>query len=251
MCGELSGGRPDAGPHTVRIPAEILLPDRAAVLREQGVPEDARLTPEAEGALAAARTEALRLARPMGMYREITPHRFAWVLEGEGLNAPDDVVSRIYPRASRLALFAATLGPAISETIQHAFRLGDYPFAYNLDCVASSMADAAAAYLQQLYQNTVHSDGWGCMRYSPGYCGWHLTGQRRLFAVLDPSKIGMSLTESCLMQPLKSVSGVLIAGPRRIHVFSNNFPYCEDCLTKTCRDRIRALLREGLPEEES
>ncbi len=250
MSGPLSGVAAAGEVHIVQIPPGLLLPDRATVLQEQGVPPDARLSPEAEAVLAAALAEALRLARPVGMYREISPDGFAWVLEGEGLNQPHDVVSLIYPRGSRLALFAGTLGPAVSETIQHAFRQGDYPFAYNLDCVASLMADATAAHLQQLYQDEVGCDGWGCMRYSPGYCGWHLTGQRRLFAVLEPWRIGVSLTESCLMQPIKSVSGVLIAGPRRIHVFPNNFPYCEDCRTKSCRDRIRALLREGLPEED-
>lgn len=233
----------------LKLAPEDLWPDRQAVLEQQGVPAEAPLKPLAEEVLAASRLEGLRLARPLGMYREVSMEEFAWVLEGEGLNHPDDIVSRIFPKAARLALFAATLGPAVSDTIQHAFRQGDYPFAYNLDTVASLMADAAAERLQHEYQQQVFSPGWGVMRYSPGYCGWHLTGQRRLFSALEPSRIGMSLTESCLMQPMKSVSGVLIAGPRRIHVFSNNFTYCDECRTQTCRDRIRRLLLEGSPDD--
>ncbi len=49
-------------------------------------------------------------------------------------------------------------------------------------------------------------------RYSPGYCDWPLTEQRLMFALLRPEKIGLTLSESYLMQPQKSVTAVMGIG---------------------------------------
>ena len=54
-------------------------------------------------------------------------------------------------------------------------------------------------------------------------------------------RIGIELSDSCLMSPLKSVSGVLVAGPAEIHDFENDFEFCLDCTTWECRDRIASI----------
>ena len=47
-------------------------------------------------------------------------------------------------------------------------------------------------------------------RYSPGYADFPLAAQRELLALLDaPRKVGVSLTDSLLMVPSKSVSAVI------------------------------------------
>jgi hypothetical protein len=82
------------------------------------------------------------------------------------------------------------------------------------------------------------------LTYSPGYCGWHITGQRALFARLKPEEIGIKLTASCLMRPLKSVSGVILAGEREAHLFDDSYPFCDECADRPCRARIASL---GVP----
>ncbi len=77
--------------------------------------------------------------------------------------------------------------------------------------------------------------------YSPGYCGWDLSGQRQLFAQLQPDAIGISLNDSCLMQPMKSVSGVFVAGEGEIHEFVNEYDFCSLCTTMACRRRLKSL----------
>ncbi|UCE26659.1 MAG: hypothetical protein JSW52_09965, partial [Candidatus Coatesbacteria bacterium] len=81
----------------------------------------------------------------------------------------------------------------------------------------------------------------GVLRYSPGYCGWDISGQKKLFEYLKPNDVGITLRESYLMEPLKSVSGVIVAGPAEIHDFELNYPFCRDCVTKFCRDRIKSV----------
>ena len=59
----------------------------------------------------------------------------------------------------------------------------------------------------------------------------------------NPDEIGITLRDSFLMEPLKSISGVVVAGPAEIHVFDDDYPFCEDCDTRGCRRRIRAILK--------
>jgi hypothetical protein len=88
----------------------------------------------------------------------------------------------------------------------------------------------------------------GIMRYSPGYCGWHISAQKKLFEYLKPKEIGISLLESYLMTPLKSITGVLIAGKRTIHIFNADFPFCSKCKNHSCQNRIKQLFTdEGNP----
>ena len=46
---------------------------------------------------------------------------------------------------------------------------------------------------------------------------------------------------AALMSPIKSVSGVIVAGRPDIHGFDNNFDFCRECVTKECRVRIASL----------
>jgi hypothetical protein len=117
-----------------------------------------------------------------------------------------------------------------------------------LDGIASERAESAANLLGQAFLDSLLQDGEAGPRtrvlpYSPGYCGWHITGQRRLFAFLAPGRIDIELNASCLMSPIKSVSGVLVAGPPPAHAFRNYFDFCPDCTTKDCRERIASTTR--------
>ena len=59
-----------------------------------------------------------------------------------------------------------------------------------------------------------------------------------------PERIGVSQRDSFVMEPLKSVSGVLIAGPGEPHDLPTDYLCCGECETQGCRERLRALLAE-------
>lgn len=62
-------------------------------------------------------------------------------------------------------------------------------------------------------------------RFSPGYCGWNLSEQKGLFACMPAGVCDVTLTESCLMYPIKSVSGLIGFGE---HV-KNKVHECDLC----------------------
>jgi hypothetical protein len=232
----------------VDLSVDAILPDRSLVLMHQGLPPNAAVPDHIAALHAEAADVFARTAVPKALWAEISAQEFARTYEGDGNNDPTGPVADIYPRADRLALFAATVGPAVTDAIAAGFTQNDFALASMLDAVASEAADRAAEVLETLFQSTLQADGWHppdgrVLRYSPGYCGWHVTGQRTLFAALRPETVGITLTESCLMQPLKSVSGVLVAGPLAAHEFAPTYDVCTTCETFTCRDRLRELRR--------
>jgi hypothetical protein len=77
--------------------------------------------------------------------------------------------------------------------------------------------------------------------YCPGHCGWHISGQARLFELLRPEEIGVSLNANWVMRPVKSISGFLVAAELRVHRFRPDFPFCKDCKEHKCVQRLAIL----------
>lgn len=221
-------------------------PDRAQVLHHLGIPAATELSDRIEQLYKSGSELFAEHTEPRGIVADITPDDFAEVYRGEGQNAPDGPVSAIFPRAEHLALFAITLGERIGTAMGQCFASGDFPLAYMLDAMASVAADQTAELAERRFATTLRERGWttpdgAALRYSPGYCGWNVSAQKKLFGYLQPATVGLTLTESCVMQPLKSVSGVLIAGPKTIHRFSPTYDFCATCEDRTCRGRMREL----------
>jgi cobalamin-dependent methionine synthase I len=178
--------------------------------------------------------------------QEVTVSEFEAIFEGEGQNDPESPLATIYPQAEGLALFAITMGESVSKDIEDMFKGKNFALGAMLDAVASLAADLAAAHTEEQYEKDLVSrtspgSNVRVLGYSPGYCGWHISAQKQLFTTLEPERIGIKLNASYLMTPLKSVSGVLVAGPPEIHVFKPSFDFCKMCKTFSCHERLRNL----------
>jgi hypothetical protein len=229
--------------------ADQVMPERAAVYENQGIPVEGPVKGETERLYTAALAQFVKIAAPVGILSAITKADFEVAYRGEGQNEPSTPVGDIFARADGLALFAVTVGEEVSREIEERFGSNDFALGCMLDSVASAatdrMADIAQShFVEHLSPNGEIGSDTAVLRYSPGYCGWHISGQKRLFDMLHPEQIGISLRASFLMEPLKSVSGVMIAGSREIHSFPNAYPFCSQCTTQGCRKRIDALLAQ-------
>ncbi|MCP4660472.1 MAG: hypothetical protein GY856_34150 [bacterium] len=223
-----------------------LTPEPDAVLTGQGIPRGAELSGRVQQLVADAMELFASLAEGRGVWEEIGKSDFAEVFQGDGHNESPSPLEEIYPRADRLALFAVTLGETLCREISGLVDGGKLALGYLLDAVASEAAENAATlaarhYLAAQTDAGTASPAIGILPYSPGYCGWHVSGQRRLFERLHPEEIGISLNPSCLMSPLKSISGVLVVGEGKIHEFVNRFDFCKRCGTLQCRERIASM----------
>jgi len=219
---------------------------RDAVLGLQGIPTGAAVSARIETVLAEALALLAQVAAPAGMMRELAIDEFRGVYNGNGLSTARTPIGDIYGRAEALALHAVTLGPGVSREIKARFGANEYALGSMLDSAASIAADNLVALVERRFHDQLTDAGRAngdiaVLGYSPGYCGWHISAQRRLFDSLDPGRIGIALGDSFLMQPVKSVTGVLVAGPKEIHKFRCDYPTCNACKTHTCRKRIQTL----------
>jgi Vitamin B12 dependent methionine synthase, activation domain len=223
-----------------------ILPDTSAVLLSQGITSEVEIEDSIKTILDDAMGLFEELVSPVGTIKSLSVLEFRDIYRGEGINEKKNPVLDIYPQADKLALFAITLGEKISKQINDLFQINDFAIASMLDSAASEGADLAAEILEHKFKDyMIHTgdlkDHSAVLRYSPGYCGWHISGQKKLFGYLEPDKIGISLRESFLMEPLKSISGVIIAAPKSAHKFENDYPCCDKCDTMSCQDRMQGL----------
>lgn len=125
------------------------------------------------------------------------------------------IIARQLRGSRRFAFFTATAGIEF-ENLQHTLEEeGDIVKCYLADCMGSVIAEKAADCMEMVLQQALDPMGWKhTNRFSPGYCGWHVREQPQLFALFPtPYPCGIRLTDSSLMIPIKSVSGVIGIGP--------------------------------------
>jgi len=183
----------------------------------------------------------LKTADPRGVIQSISVTEFEEIYEGDGGNDEDTPLEHVIEEADAVALFAVTLGEALCRHISDFFEADNSADGYVLDQIASFAADELAQIAAKRFHRPDGESGPGVLPYSPGYCGWNVSGQRALFAALSPGEIGISINDSCLMHPVKSVSGALVVAPISAHDFSPAFPCCASCTTLACQDRIETL----------
>jgi len=134
-------------------------------------------------------------------------------------------------KSDSVAIFLCTAGEEIGIRSRKAMQERDLLRGYIYDVVGSEIVEAAADLMQNELEKAVISSGKKITnRYSPGYCGWDVAEQHKLFQLIPDNFCGIRLTESALMDPVKSVSGIIGIGE---NVKMN--PYtCSLCDLKDC-----------------
>jgi len=238
----------------IDISTQDIKPNRAAVLETQGVPPNKELPERILSIFDTAMELLLKFSHPRAILADISIPEFDALYKGEGLNEKETPLGTIFRKADNLALFAVTIGEQVSQKINELFNINEFAKGSMLDAVASVGIDKTGDIMEKHFLDLLRKEekltpSTGILRYSPGYCGWHISGQKKLFEFLHPEDIGITLLESYLMKPLKSISGIIVAGNREIHIFKDTFPFCKQCKTHSCRGRIRSMLKKSLKRE--
>lgn len=130
---------------------------------------------------------------------------------------PDFNMGRIIQNQLRgseaYALFVCTAGTQFESFQQQMMREGDMVRVFIADALGSVIAEKTADCMERHLQESIDKLHWHhTNRFSPGYCGWHVSQQQYLFPLFEGHTCGISLTDSSLMVPIKSVSGVIGLG---------------------------------------
>ncbi len=171
----------------------------------------------------------LTLYRPDGQVAET--FEFPRQARAEGLALPDFVLPRDGARRDHVAMFVTTAGEGIRERAEQLKNEGQYLRSHVLQALALETAEAAAEWLHakirtmwgfpdppELTPTQRFQGKYRGKRYSFGYPACpNLEDQAKLFRIVEPERIGVSLTEGFMMEPEASVSAVVFHHPDAIY----------------------------------
>jgi len=175
--------------------------------------------------------EAQHLARPKAVFIECyVEHRGAdsvtlgtVTLTSPALRANLDQVERVFP-------YVATCGREIDRLV---VPTGDFLRQYWLDAIKAALLECSRSYLRT-YLEVTYALGKTSSMYpgSGDAMVWPIEQQRLLFSLLGDVEalVGVALTGSFLMIPVKSVSGILFPT-------ETNFQSCQLCHRENCPSR--------------
>ncbi len=220
--------------HVIDLETKISTPD---VLRMMGYRGPAPVRPEFEILVERLLEETKPLLRPRGVY---TVRRVERITDTELAleNSPPirGPVAGFLQPARRVAVFVVTVGPDVEHLVSQRMDAGATLEGYALNAIGSASADLASeALAQQVFWREARPDEALTPPFSPGYCGLPLEEQQTLFSIVDGSAIGVRLWPTMIMEPIKSVSGLLGIGDAG-EVVERGVP-CQWCELDTCKMR--------------
>ena len=142
------------------------------------------------------------------------------------------ILSSLLHGSEYFAIFVATAGNSFQSFQDKLKNEDDILKSYVADTIGSCIAEAAGDYMERMLEKEIGSFR-HTHRFSPGYCGWYLTGQKEIFRLLGGKPCDISLSDVCLMKPIKSISGVIGIG----HEVNEKTYGCSFCELETCYKR--------------
>lgn len=116
--------------------------------------------------------------------------------------------------ACRWALvYLATIGAGLEKELSRLIETGDRSGAMILDAIGNAAMVQIEGEIERVVKEIAR--GRGCratVEYYTGYCDWHVSQQKVIFEAVDSVSVGVMLTDSCMMVPEKSMSGVFGIG---------------------------------------
>ena len=149
-------------------------------------------------------------------------------------------ITDLLKNSVRFALFAATAGYGFEKMMHDIKAESDMLKIYIADIIGSLIAESAGDAMERLLEAEIRGTD-HTARFSPGYCGWHLSGQKSLFALMGGSPSDIRLSDVCLMTPMKSVSGIIGIGEG----VGKKFYACHICELTACYKRKEILNRKN------
>ena len=160
-------------------------------------------------------TSLLPLCHPWGGYRILEGGQQGTdsVRTGEAMLHTGPVIAEAMQEASAIAIFTVTLGEGYNQWMESIKAEGNIMYEFVANSMGSILADSITEDLIDILRTSAEEDGLKITNnYSPGYCGWALKEQQILFSLLPEGITHIELTDSCLMLPIKSVSGIIGVG---------------------------------------
>jgi Vitamin B12 dependent methionine synthase, activation domain len=223
--------------YTARIDLKDLKVRKAEVISSLGY-TNGILPAHFEKMIDAILSQLSNYCAPLAGYRILdvqkSENRHDGVMIGGSFFAVQKIVASHLRKSEKVLLFVCSIGSGMETWAKKLSTEGDTTLSYLVDTVASITVEQVADVLHDHIGKHMLARGLKISnRYSPGYCDWLVSEQHLLFSFLPAHFCGITLTESALMIPIKSVSGIIGAGAavKRVDYM------CSTCGMKDCTYR--------------
>jgi len=150
---------------------------------------------------------------------------------GGKIFSPGRIVFKQLRNADKLAVYSGTAGRGTADRCKKLNQEGDEVYSYVLDVMGSIVAGKSVERMADDLEEMGYAGGWTISdSFSPGYCDWSVAEQQQLFSFFPPEFLGITLSPSSLMSPVKSVSGIIGAG----RGLKRNGGQCRLCSDTSC-----------------
>lgn len=143
----------------------------------------------------------------------------------------------------KIVFLSATVGEAIEEQVTKYFHEGKYSFSVLLDAAATTAVEQVADAMEKTIFNEAKRQGLSMTwRFSPGYGDWPIQQQPEVLKLAQGNIIGVSLTESLMLMPRKSITAVigLYHAKGACSQSENKKHDCQNCSKTDCLARQQA-----------
>ena len=144
--------------------------------------------------------EAVRVLRPARVWRRLPVAQ---------IPSPGTTLLRHLEVCAEAYLACGTIGPGL-DALQRRVSVTSGADALIVQAVGAALIERHMDGVENEIRAELASGETLVTRYSPGYGDFPLAAQRELLSLLDaPRKVGVSLTDTLLMVPSKSVSAII------------------------------------------
>jgi hypothetical protein len=136
------------------------------------------------------------------------------------------LITQHLARSQAVIVMVCTIGGVLDEMVSSMFKV-DPSLAVAMDGVGSAAVESLAIQACNYFEDQAKSEGLNTtMPLNPGMVGWPVEqGQPEIFTLLDSDSIHVTLNESCMMTPNKSLSMVLGVG-KDVTPIGTSCDYC-------------------------
>jgi hypothetical protein len=171
-----------------------------------------QISPAQRGAIEKAFADAASLVELQGsaLIIPVSAHGGGETVLASGDVLKSEKLAKLLMNDTGVLFMGATAGKGIMEEIARDSSSGDLTRAVVLDAIGSEIADKALDWIAEYMGIMLRRTGrvLSSRRFSAGYGDFGLENQKIMYGRLGLAELGVSLTESCVLVPEKSVTAI-------------------------------------------
>lgn len=154
-----------------------------------------------------------------------------WI-ETEGMKVRSHGLARNLKGCGEMILLAATLGAQVDLLLRKYSRTDMTRAVILQACAAADLEEYLDSWQEKMKEELELEGLYPRPRFSPGYGDFSIQHQKELLRLLEaPKRIGLTMTEGCMLTPTKSVTAVMGLSAEKIPCRRQG---CEACQKTDC-----------------